>query len=90
MVLKKARLPKSNLSKKEFQALKALNNDPGVVVLKADKGGVAVILDKNDYQRKMLDHLLNSGRYRKLNKNPIKKSRMRLLMLLILVISLAP
>ena len=43
------------------------------MVLKADKGGAAVILDRKDYRDKMLDHLCNSGSYKKLSKNPLKK-----------------
>lgn len=73
MILRNAKPPKSNISKAEFEALKSLNNNPNVVVLKADKGGGVVILDRDDYKKKMLDHLCNSGSYRKLNKNPIKK-----------------
>ncbi len=44
-----------------------------ILVLKADKGGATVILKKDDYRRKMLDHLHNSGSYKKLAKNPLKK-----------------
>ena len=32
-----------------------------------------VVFDKYDYHSKMLDHLHNSGSYRKLNKDPQKK-----------------
>ena len=44
-----------------------------MVILKYDKGGVVVNLYKVDYQNKMMDHLLNSGIYKKLSKNPINK-----------------
>ena len=73
MILRKAKPPKSNISKLEFEALKSLNSNPNIVVLKADKGGATVILNKEDYHNKMLDHLLNSGSYKKLDKNPLKK-----------------
>ena len=73
MVLRKAKPPKSNISKLEFEALKSLNNNHNIVVLKADKGGATVILNKDDYHNKMLDHLLNSRSYKKLDKNPLKK-----------------
>ena len=54
-------------------ALKSLNQNKDIVVLKADKGGAAVILNRDDYRMKMLDHLQNSGSYKKLPNNPLKK-----------------
>lgn len=50
-----------------------MNENEDIVVLKADKGGATVILNKDDYRRKMLDHLHNSGSCKKLPKNPLKK-----------------
>jgi len=73
MILRNAKPPKSNISKSEFEALKSLNNNLDVVVLKEDKGGGVVILDRDDYRKKMLDPLCNNGSYINLNKNPIKK-----------------
>ena len=73
MILRKAKPPMSNISKPEFEALKSLKNNQDIVFLNADKGGATVILNKVDYRNKMLDHLLNSGSYKKLNKNPLKK-----------------
>jgi len=73
VALRKARPPKSNLNKEESLALRSLNQNKDIVALKADKGGAAVILNKVDYRSKMLDHLHNSGSYKKLPKNPLKK-----------------
>lgn len=73
VVLRKAKPPKSNVNELEIDALKSLNNNMDIVVLKADKGGFVVILDKEDYRKKMLDNLLNSRSYRKLSKGPMKK-----------------
>lgn len=52
VILRKAKPHRSNLSKHEFEALKSLNNNKDIVVLKADKGGAAVILNKEDYWKK--------------------------------------
>jgi len=71
--LRKAKPPKSNLSKEESLALRSLNQNKDIIVLKADKGGAAVILNKVDYRSKMFDHLHNSGSYKKLPRNPLKK-----------------
>ena len=60
------------MSKPEFLALKTLRNNPDIVILKADKGGAIVIMDKSDYVSKMVDHLSNSGSYVKLKINPLK------------------
>lgn len=77
VVLRKAKPPQKNLSNEEFIALKSLNQNNAIVVLRADKGGATVILNKDDYRKKMFDHLYNSGSYKKLPKNPLKKiSRM--------------
>jgi len=73
VVLRKAKPPSSNISRDEFDALKSLNLNKDIVVLKADKGGADFILNKEDYRQKMLDHLCNSGNYKKLAKNPVKK-----------------
>ena len=73
VVLRKAKPPRKNLNNEEFSALKSLNQNEDIVVLKVDKGGATVILNKDDYHKKMLDHLHNSGSYKKLPKNPLKK-----------------
>lgn len=73
VVLRKAKPPRRNLSKEELIALRSLNQNEDIVVLKADKGGATIILDREDYRKKMLDHLHNSGSYKKLAKNPLKK-----------------
>eukprot|EP00253_Pinus_taeda_P003009 PITA_03009 len=73
VALRRAKPPQTNISKAEFEALKTLNQNRDVIVLKADKGGAVVILDRKDYRNKMLDHLCNSGSYKKLSKNPLKR-----------------
>lgn len=72
VILRKAKTTRNNFNKDEFKALKSLNRNQDIVVLKYDKGGAVVILDKVDYREKMLDHLTKSGSYRKLDKNPLK------------------
>lgn len=62
---------KRNLNSYLFQLLSQMKQV--IVVLKDNKGGTAVILNKEDYHMNMLDHLHNSGSYKKLPKNPLKK-----------------
>ena len=72
MILRKSKPPKSNLSKEEICALKSLRNNNDIVVLKTNKRGAAIILDKVDYIIKMNDHLDYSS-YSKLKFNPLPK-----------------
>jgi hypothetical protein len=73
VILRRVKPPKNNITKEESLALKSLNNNKNLVVLKADKGGAIVVMNKENYIEKMLDHLNNSGSYKKLNKNPLNK-----------------
>lgn len=52
------------------EIVKNLNNKD-VYYIKADKGNSIIIMDKHDYNEKMLDHI-TSGNYRKV-KNPLNK-----------------
>ena len=55
----------------EELALKNLRSNEDIVIQKADKGGATVVLDREDYNNKMIDHLTTSGSYTKLSKKPI-------------------
>lgn len=70
--MRKAKSPESNLSKEQKITFRSLWNNDNIVVLKADKGGVVVILDKLDYICKMNEHL-SCGSYKNLSTNPISK-----------------
>ena len=72
LILRKAKPPISNISKEECTALKNLRINENLVILREDKGGATVLLDQNDYNTKMIEHLSQSGSYRKLPSNPIK------------------
>ena len=55
----------SNITRSETQALSALVTYPDIIIKKADKGGMFVVLDTNFYREKMVlkDHL-NTGTYK--------------------------
>jgi predicted GIY-YIG superfamily endonuclease len=72
VILRNAKPPKSNISKEERLAIKNLRNNTNLIILKADKGGATVIMNKEDYITKMNEHL-SCGSYIKIPKNPIKK-----------------
>ena len=71
IILDKAKLPKKNLTSEQLKALKNLRCNDKIVILKANKGGATVVMEKEEYNNKMRDHLHNIGSYKKLNKNPI-------------------
>ena len=73
--LKKAKgssRPPSNISKKEYQALRELKEDKSRVILTADKGVSLVIMDKVEYYRNA-EELLNTRTYKKISEDPTKK-----------------
>ncbi len=59
------------------KSLRSLNNDTTIVITKADKGNMTVILNKSDYDQKMIT-LISDGPYEELQDNPIKKYKERL------------
>ena len=54
--------PKDNLSKDEHKALKELQSDTSIVILPADEGRSTVILNRENYLEKCMDHI-NNGPY---------------------------
>ena len=70
-VLRKARLPRHNLTIKQRKALKSLKDLDGVVILPADKGNATVLMNEEEYQSK-LAKMLDSDTYKVLKKDPTK------------------
>ena len=53
-ILSNWRPPIPNLTEEEFKALKHLQQDKTITILKSAKGNATVVMDKNDYEEKML------------------------------------
>lgn len=68
------RQTKSNLSKKEEQALKDLCDDESIVIKEADKGGGVVVMNKAYYEVKILDMLNDPEYYKHVEENQEKKT----------------
>ena len=68
-VLKKAKLPRYNLTVSQRKALKELRIMDDVAILPADKGNATVVMDIKDYHTK-LSGMLNSGTYGMLKTDP--------------------
>uniref|UniRef100_A0A5S6QFI1 Reverse transcriptase domain-containing protein n=1 Tax=Trichuris muris TaxID=70415 RepID=A0A5S6QFI1_TRIMR len=70
--------PVMNLSTKEIETIKALKNEQSIIVTKADKGNVVVILDREDYNNKVTNSL-HSENYTILQRDPSESIRKSLL-----------
>ena len=57
LTLQNSKPHKDNLSKDECKALKELQSDTSIVILPADKGRSAVILNREDCLEKCIDHI---------------------------------
>jgi hypothetical protein len=53
LILKNAKPPKNNIIKNEHEAIKNLRNNKNIMILKADKGGATVVMNRMDYNTKM-------------------------------------
>ncbi|XP_071052133.1 uncharacterized protein [Onthophagus taurus] len=71
-VLKSAKPPKSNLTVGEKTALRSIKEKSEIVVLPANKGNGTVVIDRKEYDDKMMN-LLNPATYRKIKKDPIDR-----------------
>ena len=67
-----------NLSKNERKASKEVQSDTSIVVLPADKGTSTVILNREDYLEKSMDHI-NNGPYHLIKKDPTTKIKAKAL-----------
>ena len=75
--LREAKLPKQNIEERLGRAIANIGKDETIVMLPADKGNATVIMDKNDYQKKILD-MREDPTYKKLKCNPTTKIEKRI------------
>ena len=69
-VLSNAKPPKSNLTKDETESLQKLQGYDDIIVLSADKGNCTVVMDKSEYDSKLMVLLNDSATYKIVTKNP--------------------
>ena len=77
-LLRKAKVPKPNLTSEERRGLAQLKKDKDRVVLIADKGVAMVVMDKQDYINKA-EELLAQLAYRTIPKDPTNKIKAQLI-----------
>ena len=78
LTLQNSKLPQDNLSRNERKALKGLQSDTSIVILPVDKGRSIVILNREAYFEKCMDHI-NNGPYQLLKKDPTTKIKTKTL-----------
>ena len=76
-LLRRAQVPKPNLTKYESIGLAQLKKEKDMVVLTADKGVAIVVMDKEDYIKKA-ESLLAQLAYRTIDRDPTSKSKAKL------------
>ena len=67
--LRKAELPKDNLTREQRKAIGELESLEGIAILPADKGNATVLMKSEDYDQK-LSGMLASGTYGVLKNDP--------------------
>ena len=77
-LLRRAQVPKPNLSKHESIGLAQLKKDKDRVVLTADKGVAIVVMEKEDYTQKA-ESLLAQPAYRTIDRDPTRKIKAKLI-----------
>ena len=70
-LLKSVRRPESNLSARDRRTLKELDQRENIVIAPADKGSIVVVLDADDYDKKVRD-LIDHPPFQKVKKDPTK------------------
>ena len=71
----------ANISKEELKAMKELKLDTNRLILTADKGVAFVVIDKEDYIKKVED-LLEDNTYKKIAEDPTPKQKNKLISIL--------
>ena len=78
-IVSKSKPPRSNISRAEREAIKALAKDDSIVILPADKGRTTVILNKQDYHNKVKALLDDTNTYEKLTSDPTRAIKNKLI-----------
>ena len=80
-LLRKAKTPKSNITKEESKALRELRGDKERMVLTADKGVAMVVMGRKEYMEKV-EGLLVQLAYRTTDADPSNKLKAKLILTL--------
>ena len=77
-LIKRAKLPKPNITKNERTSLQKLQKDDKFAILPADKGRSTVLMNTTEYKEKMEALVGAESTYTKLNKDPTNRYKNKL------------
>ena len=78
ILLRRAKPPKSHISREEKKALKELKEDQDRMVLTADKGVALVVMDRKEYQQK-IEGVLATPAYRAITSDLTNKLKAQII-----------
>lgn len=64
---------KKNLTRAEMSAMKKIKSNTDIIVKNADKGGMVVVLNREDYKQEALRQLSDTQTYVKLKEDPTRR-----------------
>ena len=77
-ILRSSKLPKDNITRSQQAALKEMRKWEDNVILPADKGNATVVMEREDYNRKVRELLSDATAYRKLPRDPTEAQEAKL------------
>ena len=80
--IRKAKRPKNNIRKDEYEAWKNLKNDTSIKILQADKGNATVVMNAEEYDKKAHDLLDDREAYAIMKKDATQATERNLLSML--------
>ena len=66
---------KNNFNKRKWQAINSLSKDKNIIILKSDKSNQVVILDRDEYNKKLETIILDTSKFQKIDKDIVKYTR---------------
>ena len=77
-IIETAQLPKTNINRKERQALAELRKEKSIMTLPEDKGKATVVMNIVEYLQKVITILTDNKMHAKLKKDPRQKYKRQL------------
>ncbi|XP_064073285.1 uncharacterized protein LOC135193669 [Vanessa tameamea] len=74
LILRQSKPPKPNITSDQLSALRELQKDEDLIVLRADKGNATVVMDVTDYDKKIRHLLSDVNTYRKVTYDPTART----------------
>ena len=60
---------------RKHSILKKLKNNPDIIITKPDKGNGVVVMDRTDYDKRMLEMIGDTSKFQKRNRRCGKKAK---------------